>query len=162
MSIAFFFRYFSQLDQIQAYLIPDFDCWLCYFEYRAPRTSSCRNSRPDGAYLPRFRALALFGRRPPECVARSSLPASENLHNSGLMQCNKARAPAPLLGRLDVQNFMLPSRQPRYRRTLAVRRAPRSPPSFTPRVLAVARALEKAVHKAANSIKASPRVALLP
>ena len=35
-------------------------------------------------YLPtRFRALALFGRRLPERVVRSSLPASENLHNSG-------------------------------------------------------------------------------
>jgi hypothetical protein len=31
---------------------------------------------------PRFRALALFGRRPAERVARSSSPASENLHNS--------------------------------------------------------------------------------
>src|SRR5271165_3633518 len=37
----------------------------------------------------RFRALALFGRRPPERVARSSLPASENLHTTGLMQCSK-------------------------------------------------------------------------
>jgi len=27
-----------------------------------------------------FRPLALFGRRPPEHVVRSSLPASENLH----------------------------------------------------------------------------------
>ena len=31
-------------------------------------------------HRPRFRALALFGRRPPECVDSSSLPASENLH----------------------------------------------------------------------------------
>src|SRR4029077_9988559 len=36
----------------------------------------------QGAYLPRFRALALFGRRLPERVARSSLPASENLHKT--------------------------------------------------------------------------------
>ena len=48
-------------------------------------------ARPTEAYLPRFRALALFGRRPPERVVRSSLPASENLHNSGLMQCSKQR-----------------------------------------------------------------------
>jgi hypothetical protein len=35
-------------------------------------------------YLPtRFRALALFGRRLPERVVRSSLPASENLHKTG-------------------------------------------------------------------------------
>jgi hypothetical protein len=39
-------------------------------------------ARPTEAYLPRFRALALFGRRPPERVVRSSLPASENLHRS--------------------------------------------------------------------------------
>src|SRR5207244_6816020 len=32
-----------------------------------------------GAHFPRFRALALFGRRPLERVVRSSLPASENL-----------------------------------------------------------------------------------
>jgi hypothetical protein len=46
---------------------------------------------PTEAYLPRFRALALFGRRPSERVAGSSLPASENLHNTGLTQCNKAK-----------------------------------------------------------------------
>jgi hypothetical protein len=39
-------------------------------------------ARPTEAYLPRFRALALFGRRPPERVVRLSLPASENLHRS--------------------------------------------------------------------------------
>src|SRR5207244_10439376 len=38
-------------------------------------------------YLPtRFRALALFGRRSPERVVRSSLPAAENLHRSGCEQ----------------------------------------------------------------------------
>jgi hypothetical protein len=31
--------------------------------------------------FPRLRALALFRRRPPECEAPLSLPASENLHN---------------------------------------------------------------------------------
>jgi hypothetical protein len=30
---------------------------------------------------PRFRALALFGHRPPERMVRSSLPAAENLRN---------------------------------------------------------------------------------
>src|SRR4029077_19687089 len=44
---------------------------------------------PDGAYLRRFRALALFGRRPPERGVRSSFPASENLHKTGLMHCIK-------------------------------------------------------------------------
>jgi hypothetical protein len=32
---------------------------------------------------PRFRALALFGRRPPERVDRLGIPASENLHKTG-------------------------------------------------------------------------------
>src|ERR1700730_18347441 len=39
-----------------------------------------RAARPTERTLPRFRALALFGRRSPERVASSSLPASENLH----------------------------------------------------------------------------------
>jgi hypothetical protein len=34
-------------------------------------------------HFPRFRALAVFGRRPPCRVVSSSLPASENLHRSG-------------------------------------------------------------------------------
>src|ERR1700737_2633613 len=42
---------------------------------------------PPPHYLPtRFRALALFGRRPPRRVVRSSLPASENLHITGREQ----------------------------------------------------------------------------
>ena len=41
-------------------------------------------------YLPtRFRALALFGRRSRERVVRSSLPAAENLHTSGLVHRSK-------------------------------------------------------------------------
>ena len=42
-----------------------------------------------GATLPRLRALALFGRRPPQRVDSLLMPASENLHTSGLMQCSK-------------------------------------------------------------------------
>ena len=43
-------------------------------------------------YLPtRFRALALFGRRPPQRVVRSSLPAAENLHTSGLVHRSNLR-----------------------------------------------------------------------
>ena len=42
---------------------------------------------PQAHYLPtRFRALALFGRRLPERVVSSSLPASENLHITGREQ----------------------------------------------------------------------------
>jgi hypothetical protein len=41
-------------------------------------------------YSPRrFRALALFSRRPPKRVVRWSSPAAENLHNCGLMHCSK-------------------------------------------------------------------------
>jgi hypothetical protein len=36
-------------------------------------------------YRPQFRALALFGRRLSERVDSLCIPASENLHNSGLM-----------------------------------------------------------------------------
>jgi hypothetical protein len=38
---------------------------------------------PTERTLLRFRALALFERRPPERVDSSSLPASENLHMNG-------------------------------------------------------------------------------
>jgi hypothetical protein len=41
---------------------------------------------PAHYLLARFRALALFGRRPPERVAGSSLPAAENLHTTGREQ----------------------------------------------------------------------------
>jgi hypothetical protein len=34
--------------------------------------------------FPRLRALALFGRRPPQRVDSLLMPASENLHNNGL------------------------------------------------------------------------------
>jgi hypothetical protein len=38
---------------------------------------------PPLRHFPRFRALALFGRRPHEHVVRPLMPASENLHNNG-------------------------------------------------------------------------------
>jgi hypothetical protein len=48
----------------------------------APWPYRARGTAPR--YPPtRFRALAVFRRRPPQRVVRSSLPASENLHNSG-------------------------------------------------------------------------------
>jgi len=37
-------------------------------------------------HFPRFRALALFGRRSPQCVDSLVMPASENLHNRRLTQ----------------------------------------------------------------------------
>jgi hypothetical protein len=41
-------------------------------------------------HIPRFRALALFGRRLSEREDGLGMPASENLHISGLMQRSNA------------------------------------------------------------------------
>jgi hypothetical protein len=49
-----------------------------------------------------FRALALFGRRLPERVVRSSFPASENLHRSGREQMQQI---APLFDHLVSGQF---------------------------------------------------------
>src|ERR1700730_5984869 len=68
-------------------------------------------ARPTEAYLPRFRALALFERRPPERVDSSSLPASENLHRSGLDtlassgSCHRTKAAA---FRRELELLLLP------------------------------------------------------
>jgi hypothetical protein len=43
---------------------------------------SARGTAP--AYVPRFRALALFGRRPQERVEGFVMPASKNLHNTDM------------------------------------------------------------------------------
>ena len=48
------------------------------------RTSNPHSARcPPVPNLPRLRALALFGRRPPEHVAPLVMPASKNLHTNG-------------------------------------------------------------------------------
>ena len=44
---------------------------------------------PPSHAPPRFRALALFGRRPLQRATRSSTPASENLHMCGRLQVGK-------------------------------------------------------------------------
>src|SRR5260370_29896538 len=41
---------------------------------------------PRVPHFPRLRALALFGRRPPQLVDSLVMPASENLHNNGSSQ----------------------------------------------------------------------------
>src|SRR3984893_9463467 len=54
------------------------------------RTRGCTApAAPPVPHSPRLRALALFGRRPPQLVDSLVMPASENLHTSGLMHCNK-------------------------------------------------------------------------
>lgn len=45
-----------------------------------PNPHSARGTAAD--HFPRFRALALFGRRPPQPVEGIVIPAAENLHNS--------------------------------------------------------------------------------
>src|SRR6476619_7752 len=45
---------------------------------------------PPVPHFPRFRALALFGRRPPQRVDSIVMPASENLHITGLMHRSKS------------------------------------------------------------------------
>src|SRR6516164_2910894 len=66
--------------------------------------------------LPRFRALALFGRRPPERVVRPSLPASENLHKTCTKPASRAakkiggpppqgRTYSPNFGRLSIKRL---------------------------------------------------------
>ena len=53
--------------------------------------------------IPRFPALALFGRRPPRRGVRSWRPASENLHKSGLMHRSKSSSfrAIPFVGTTD-------------------------------------------------------------
>src|SRR5216684_6789569 len=50
-----------------------------------PRLNLHSPAAPPVPHFPRFRALALFGRRPPQRVDSLVMPASENLHTSGLM-----------------------------------------------------------------------------
>ena len=44
---------------------------------------------PPVPNFPPLRALALFGRRPPQRVEEVVMPSSKKLHTSGLMQCGK-------------------------------------------------------------------------
>src|SRR6266581_2498148 len=47
-----------------------------------PRLNLHSPAAPPIPHFPRFRALALFGRRPPQRVDSLVMPASENLHMS--------------------------------------------------------------------------------
>src|SRR5467141_2203122 len=60
---------------------------------------------PPVPHFPRFRALALFGRRSPQCVDSLVMPASENLHNNELLRRNEGKRPdSGLLGSTE-QNW---------------------------------------------------------
>src|SRR6267154_1085606 len=56
-----------------------------YYAALKSRTAANLHSpaAPPVPYFPRLRALALFGRRPPQRVDSLFMPASENLHNNG-------------------------------------------------------------------------------
>jgi hypothetical protein len=58
---------------------------------RRPAQFPIEPAAPPVPHPPRFRALALFGRRPPERVDRLGIPASENLHKTGNRGGGKAR-----------------------------------------------------------------------
>ena len=54
-----------------------------HFPNPSPRQIPIAPAAPSVPHLPRFRALALFGRRPSERVDGLVMPASENLHMNG-------------------------------------------------------------------------------
>src|SRR5713101_670580 len=56
-----------------------------------PRLNLHSPAAPPVPHFPRFRALALFGRRPPQRVEGFVMPASKNLHNSGHSITSSAR-----------------------------------------------------------------------
>src|SRR5258705_7529484 len=59
-----------------------------------PRLNLHSPAAPPVPHFPRFRALALFGRRPPQRVDSLVMPASENLHNCGPHDATDATASA--------------------------------------------------------------------
>src|SRR5713226_5774511 len=52
-------------------------------QINVPRLNLHSPAAPPVPHFPRFRALALFGRRPPQRVEGFVMPASKNLHKSG-------------------------------------------------------------------------------
>jgi hypothetical protein len=76
------------LDRASTYVPPTWQNGArCRFASSQAHLSSWPNPHSTrgtaAAHIPRFRALALFGRRPLERVDSPAIPASENLHNNG-------------------------------------------------------------------------------
>jgi hypothetical protein len=76
------------LDRASTYVPPTWQNGArCRFASSQAHLSSWPNPHSTrgtaAAHIPRFRALALFGRRPLERVDSPAIPASENLHISG-------------------------------------------------------------------------------
>ena len=79
------------LDRASTYVPPTWQNGSrCRFASSQAHLSSWPNPHSTrgtaAAHIPRFRALALFGRRPPKRVDRPAIPASENLHRTGSQQ----------------------------------------------------------------------------
>src|ERR1700738_3793616 len=58
---------------------------------------------PPVPHFPRLRALALFGRRPPQLVDSLVMPASENLHKLRKTQCEQMSS--GLLQKADIARY---------------------------------------------------------
>src|SRR6516162_4300435 len=76
------------LDRTSTYVPPTWQNGSrCRFASSQAHLSSGPNPHSTrgtaAAHIPRFRALALFGRRPLERVDNPTIPASENLHTNG-------------------------------------------------------------------------------
>src|SRR6516162_4527137 len=76
------------LDRTSTYVPPTWQNGSrCRFASSQAHLSSWPNPHSTrgtaAAHIPRFRALALFGRRPLERVGNPTIPASENLHKNG-------------------------------------------------------------------------------
>src|SRR5882724_11693227 len=71
-----------------------------------PRLNLHSPAAPPVPHFPRFRALALFGRRPPQRVDSLVMPASENLHNKRLVRAAKRHSiTSSAAGRLPESGF---------------------------------------------------------
>jgi hypothetical protein len=107
------------LDRASTYVPPTWQNGArCRFASSQAHLSSWPNPHSTrgtaAAHIPRFRALALFGRRPLERVDSPAIPASENLHTfrSNEMHSRgcQQRAAARHLARCDVSQRSCASR----------------------------------------------------
>src|SRR6202011_2053240 len=73
----------NEFFQIQAYLITDFDCWLCYFHYSARCRGNCNERRPDNHIhlepQPRFLRDGHCALRPSDTQSRGYGPRSSQV-----------------------------------------------------------------------------------
>ena len=83
---------------------------------------SARGTAP--AYVPRFRALALFGRRPQERVEGFVMPASKNLHRTGLGEVKRSPCGFSAISPSVITHLsLLPCQPNRERLTIFIKKA---------------------------------------